>query len=196
MNDFFYLLKKRASFALKPKIYKYRKKSKLLFQALFALYILLCSSLSHSLLVNKILIQGNKIIETDMIRSHIQLKKDALYNKKTVQKDFRQLMALGFFDDISIHSFKAKNGRLNILYKFKERIYISKLEFKGNHSLNTEELKKLSLVEEHNFLDSDKLQKTISAIKEKYKEKAYYLAQVSYKVVKIPSKKAKNKKNG
>ena len=183
MSDLFNFFKSRISFVLRPENYKRCKKLKAPLQILFAFYTLLCLPLSHSLLVNKILIQGNKIIETDMIRSHIQLKKDAPYDKNIVHKDFHRLFALGFFDDISIHRFKAERGRLNILYKFKERVYISEIEFKGNKKLNTEELKKLSLVQEHSFLDPDKLKKTILAIKEKYRGKAYYLAKASYKVI-------------
>lgn len=148
-------------------------------------FLFVFSPLSHAVRVNKVSIEGNKIIETELIRSHIQLKKGSSYNEKTVQKDVRQLFSLGFFDDIEVQSSASKKG-LNILYQVKERIHIGEVEFTGNKSVKTEDLKELSLLKEHGFLNFDKLRKTLLAIEEKYKEKAYYLAEVSYKTERIP----------
>ncbi len=147
---------------------------------------------SYAERVNKISVEGNKIIETELIRSHIQLKEGVSYSKKTIQQDVRQLFSLGFFDDIEVHKRSSKRGA-NILYKVKERIHIGEVEFKGNDNIKTEDLKELSLLKEHGFLSFDKFQKTVSAIKEKYKEKGYYLAEVSYKTEKIPKKENKFK---
>ena len=140
---------------------------------------------SYAVKVNKISIKGNKIIETELIRSHIQLKEGSSYNEKTIQKDVRQLFSLGFFDAIEVQSSSAKKG-LNILYQVKERIHIGEVEFKGNDNIKTEDLKELSLIKEHGFLNFNDFQKTALTIKEKYKEKGYYLVEVSYKTEKIP----------
>lgn len=152
------------------------------------LCILIWTPLSHSARVGKISIKGNKIIETGLIRPHIHLKEGAPYSKRLVQKDVRRLFSLGFFDDITVRSRPSKKG-LNIVYEFKERLHIGQVEFKGNKGLRTEDLKELSEVRGHGFLNFNELQNTISAIKEKYKEKGYYLAEVSYKTKRIPKKK-------
>ena len=144
--------------------------------------------MSHAVKVNSLSITGNKIIETDLIRSHIQLKEASSYSEKTIQEDVRQLFSLGFFDDIEVQTTSTKKG-LNVVYQVKERIHIGEVEFKGNDHIKTEDLKELSLIKEHSFLNFDKLQKSLLAIKEKYKEKAYYLAEVSYKTEKIPKEK-------
>ena len=67
----------------------------------FMAFVLFCifiwSPLSHSAKVHGISVKGNKIIETDLIRSHIKLKVGSFYSEKTIQKDVRQLFSLGFF---------------------------------------------------------------------------------------------------
>ena len=103
-----------------------------------------------------------------MIRSHIQLKEGSPYSEKIIQKDVRQLFSLGFFDNIEVHKKSSKKG-LNISYQVKERLPIAEVEFKGNNKINTEDLKELSLIKEHNFLNPNEFQKTALAIKEKYK---------------------------
>ena len=72
------------------------------------------------------------------------------------------------------------------MYQFKERIHIGEVEFKGNDNMKTEDLEELALVKEYSFLNFNELQQTLSAIKEKYKEKGYYLVEVSYKTKAIP----------
>ena len=150
---------------------------------IFLLVFLFFPSLSYAVRINKLSIRGNKIIETGLIRSHIQLKKGSYYSKKKVQKDVQHLFSLGFFDDIKVRTQNSKKG-LNVTYQFKERVHIGEIEFKGNDNLKTEDLKELSLVKEDSFLNFDTLQKTFFAVKEKYKEKGYYLAELSYRTEK------------
>ncbi len=157
-------------------------------QALALLCAFVWTPLAHSARVQNVSVKGNKIIETSLIKSHIQLKKGSIYSEKAVQKDVRQLFSLGFFDYIEARKSAGQKG-VNIIYKLKERIHIGQVEFKGNDSVKTDDLKDLSLVKEHSFLNFDKLKKTFSAIKEKYKEKGYYLAEVSYKTEQLPKEK-------
>ena len=148
-------------------------------QRIIFFVILFYLPLAHSSVVHKLSIGGNKLIESSVIRSHIKLKKGVKYSSRQVQKDVKKLFSLGFFDDIKVYRSYNKKGRLHLLYKFKERAFISQIQFKGNKKLSTEDLKELSLIKEYSFLDYDKLNRTLLAVKEKYKEKAYYLAEVS-----------------
>ena len=152
------------------------------------LFILFYLPLAYSVKVWKLSIQGNQFADSALIRSHIQLKKGSVYKPNKAQRDVKKLFSLGFFDDINVYTSYDKKGRLKLLYKFKERLFISQIQFKGNENFNTKELDELSLIKEYSFLDYDKLEKTILDIKEKYKEKAYYLAEVSYSVKKDAKK--------
>ena len=149
-----------------------------LFSAFF-----LFSPFVYSKKVGRISIQGNKLIEKSLIQSHIQMKEGLPYSAQKAKKDVRKLFSLGFFDDIQVHVHSGKKG-LNVLYRLKERIPIAEVEFKGNSHIQTEDLKELSLIKEHDFLNWGDLQKTFSAIREKYREQGYYTVEVSYKTQK------------
>ena len=152
---------------------------------LFALFYLPCA---YSVKVHKLSVKGSQLVETSVIKSHIKLKKGSSYSSRQVQKDVKKLFSLGFFDDIKVYTSYDKKGRLNLLYKLKERVFISQIQFKGNKKLSTEDLKELVLIQEYSFLDHNKLKKSLLAIKEKYKEKAYYLAEVFHTVKKDSNK--------
>ncbi|MCY4321212.1 MAG: outer membrane protein assembly factor BamA [Bdellovibrionaceae bacterium] len=149
-------------------------------QYIIIFFTLFYTSISYSATVYKVSIKGNRLVETSIIKSHIQLNKGSVYSSKKVQKDVKKLFSLGFFDDIKVYSSYDKKNRLHLLYDFKERIFISEIQFKGNKSITLEELKKLSFINEYSFLNYDNLKKSLSVITEKYKEKAYYLAELSY----------------
>ena len=155
-------------------------------------FLFVFSPLAYSVKVNRIDIKGNHIVEEKLIRSHIQLKKGSVYSEKKIQADVRQLFSLDFFDNIEVSAFPVKKG-FNILYDFKERVVISEVEFKGNKHVKTDSLKELSLVKGHEFLNQDKLQRTFLAIKNKYKEKGYYVSEVSHKLEKDKTEKDKFK---
>ena len=138
--------------------------------------------------VNQVLIKGNKIIDEELIRSHIQMKNNSDYSEKTIQEDVRHLFSFGFFDDIEVRK-SYKRGRLNLIYEFKERIHIGAVEFVGNKKIGAETLKELLLLREYDFLNLDQLRNSLSAIKAKYIEKSYYFVEVSYRTEKSLSKK-------
>lgn len=137
--------------------------------------------------IGRVIIKGNKIIETSIIRDQIQLKKGSFYNKNIIQQDVRNLFSLHFFETIEVHKRSSSKG-LTLVYQVKERLPVDEVEFKGNKHIKAEDLMEISSIKEHSFLSPADLQKTIFDIQERYKEKAYYFAQVSYKTEKIPKK--------
>ena len=154
------------------------------------LSILLFMPLAQAQKVEELSIKGNQEISSDLIRSHISLKKGTFYSPDKAHQDIKQLFSLGFFEDIQIHRSYTPSKKLKLSYHFKERPFISTISFEGHKKMNTKELKEISLLEEYQFLDPDKLQKTLQAIKKKYEEKAYYLMTSSYEL----KKDTKNKK--
>ena len=140
-------------------------------------------------IIQELSIKGNQMISDSFIRSHIQLKKGSFYTKQKADEDLKHLFSLNFFEDIQIHKSYDKKNNLKLSYHFKERPFISIVKFNGNKKLTSSDLEEISLLEEYQFLDPDKLKKTLLAVKEKYKEKAYYLMESSYQLKKDPKNK-------
>ena len=158
---------------------------------LFFTGLIFYSSFSYGVKVHKITIKGHKIIEQSLIKSHLQLKVKKHYSFLKVKQDVKNLSSLGFFDSVEVHTYKSKKG-IHVIYKVKERPFIGEIEFKGNKSVNKEDLNELSKIKPDDFLNFDTLYKTLSAIKDKYKEKGYFFASVSHKISPLAkSRKAK-----
>ena len=51
---------------------------------------------------------------------------------------------------------------------------------KGNKEFSEEDLKEIVTVKEFEFVDFKDLEETLAAIKKKYKEKGYFLSEVSF----------------
>ena len=137
--------------------------------------------------VNRIILQGNQLIDSNLIRSHLsdsyaRIKAETLWTKRDIQKDVRHLFSLGFFEDIQVRGTQSKKGGWLLFYQFKERSYISSIEFKGNNKLNEKELKEDFLIKEYEFLNPNQLKKALNEVKKQYEEKAYYLADISYQL--------------
>ena len=157
-----------------------------------SLLIFFQTALAEAKLVNRIFIIGNHVVESSVIRSHISLKKRRPYRASSVQKDVKNLFSLGFFDDIEVRTRNVSKNKLNVTYIVKERQIIKSIKFVGNKNVNTDEIKEISLIKKGQFLNFDKLRETFSKIKDIYKEKGYFLADLSYKM--IPVKKDKKAK--
>ena len=143
-------------------------------------------------IAKNIVIKGNHFVSTKLIQSHLKVKAGEAWNELKIQNDVRHLFSLGVFEDIQVTGRPNKKGRWTLTYKVKERIFISILEFKGNKKLNDKDLKEEALIEEHSFLNPDKLKKTLADIKKKYREKAYHSVKLSYHLEKDEeNKKAK-----
>ena len=137
--------------------------------------------------VDRIVLQGNQLIDSNTISSHLshsyaRIKAKTPWTKRDIQKDVRHLFSLGFFEDIQVRRTQRKKGGWVLFYQFKERSYISSIEFKGNSNLNDKELKEDFLIKEYEFLNPNQLRKALNELKKKYEEKAYYLADISYRL--------------
>ena len=142
-------------------------------------------------IVKNLSIEGQKFLESSLIKKHLSLKEGETYSFVKVKKDVKSLYALGFFEDVEVFKESVSKKFVNVLYRVKEKPLVGKIEFEGNKELSEEDLKELLEVEEFEFVNFKTLKDTLEAIKKKYKERGYFLSEVSYKV--RPFKKEKGK---
>lgn len=154
----------------------------------FFLFFSFISSLAYSKNIQAVFVKGNTTIKTALILTHISAKAGQAYSKKKVTQDVRQLFSLGFFDDIKVKTRYTSLG-LQLVYQVKELVQISKITFTGHKQLQTKDLEELFLIQNDEFLNPYKLQKSFQAIKQKYHDEGYYKIQISYKLSPISKSK-------
>ena len=137
-----------------------------------------------SLEINKIVIQGNKIVEEEAIRSKITSKVNQQYSNKKTREDVQRIFSTGWFHDVEVHREAKANKKVTLIYKVKEKPVVEKIIYKGNNSLSKKDLDEIFNFSAYDFFSYKKIKLAIKGIKDEYEQKGYYLAQISHSVKK------------
>ncbi len=125
-------------------------------------------------------VEGNRRVEADTIKATVT-KKGARYDPRRVEADVRALMKLGFFSDVVVE-IEGGADRPVLVFKVTERPTVKEATIVGNDELTKEDLKDTVEVKAFTILDLVAVKKDVKKIQEKYIEKGFYLAEVTYKL--------------
>ncbi len=126
-------------------------------------------------------IEGNRRIETDLIRINISAKVGEPLSQETVSNDIKKIYKLGFFDDVSAEVEKTPEGVI-LIYNVKEKPVVVDLRIKGNKKIKTDEILKVIEVKEGRIIELEKAKMSAAAIKKLYLDKGYVAAEVNYDI--------------
>ncbi len=131
--------------------------------------------------ISKVLVDGNKRIETDAIRRVIKTETGGIYQPKDLADDLKAVYAMGYFDDVRIESENTAEGKA-VTFKVKEKPTISAIIIKGNRVYEGEKIKEVLNLKTGSILNFVMVQKNIERIEGLYKEKNYHNVSVEYKI--------------
>jgi outer membrane protein insertion porin family len=125
-------------------------------------------------------VEGNRRVEADTIKATVT-RKGARYDPRRVEADVRALMKLGFFSDVVVEV-EGDAASPVLVYRVTERPIVKEATIVGNDELSKDDLKDTVEVKALTILDLVAVKKDVKKIQEKYIEKGYYLAEVSYQL--------------
>jgi len=131
--------------------------------------------------ISAIEVEGNRRVEVDAIRGVLSTKVGQTVDPKKVQADVRAVMKLGYFSDVTIDE-KGPPGKPILVVKVVEKPSVQDVRIQGNDEIATDDLKDLVEVKRYAILDTSAVRRTVKKIQEKYVEKGFYLADVTWKV--------------
>ncbi len=134
--------------------------------------------------IGKIIVTGNKIVESSAVRSKLLSRVNSVYSPKKIRTDVKSLFNTGWFYSVEVQ--KKTGKKITLIYKVKEKPIVEKIIYKGNSSLSKKELEEIFPFLPHEFLDHKKARLAVKDIKKEYEKKGYYLADLSYSVEKTP----------
>ena len=126
-------------------------------------------------------IEGNRRIETDLIRINISAKVGEPLSQETVSNDVKKIYKLGFFDDVSAEVEKTPEGVI-LIYNVKEKPVVVDLRVKGNKKIKTDDILKVIEIKEGRIIELEKVKMSEAAIKKLYLDKGYVAAEVNYDI--------------
>jgi len=146
--------------------------------------LLLCLLLNASLLlsqniINSIDVSGNKNVSKEKILILMKMKPGSQFNEGVLREDIQKIMESGFFSSVSYETASSEKG-IDIKIKVVENPVVKNIYFKGNRIFKTKDLIEFLGINKGDILNEVKLLSGIEKIKEKYKEKQFYFAEVDY----------------
>jgi outer membrane protein insertion porin family len=133
------------------------------------------------LTIEKIIVKGNKKIESDAIKAKLVSKEGAPFNNETVRQDIQELFNLGYFYDVEVDRTET-SPKVTLTYTVTEKPSISEIEYKGNDELEDTELKETSGIKPYEILNMAKIREAIEKIEKLYEDKGYFLARINFRI--------------
>lgn len=139
------------------------------------------SPASAAALVSKVIVEGNRKIDSGAILQKVQSKAGAALSMDLVREDIRSIFSLGYFESVQVEQEEGPDGT-RLYFIVSERPVIGKIVFEGFSALEKDEVKTAIPSKEYEVLDIHKLGLSVAKMNELYEEKGHYLADVQYAV--------------
>ena len=147
--------------------------------------LLFCFSLAipaaNSVLVGDLIFEqsGGKPVVEDLLRFNVRLQPGKPYDPGMLDGDIKRLHELGYFSDVVANAEPMKDGKLKLKFRLKLHAVVTAVIFDGNQKFETEDLAKLVNIGIEAPLNERNLRDGASALREFYRDKGYFDAEIS-----------------
>jgi outer membrane protein insertion porin family len=132
-------------------------------------------------LIAKVLIEGNRAIEESAIRAQIKTREGEVYSPATIRGDLKALYQMGYFRNIQVE--KRDWGREKaVVFVVEEKPVVREIKFSGNKHIKTSDLLEVVDLKPRTVLNLNAVKENVNKIIKKYREEAYFLAEVQYEL--------------
>jgi len=131
--------------------------------------------------VSKITFNGVKNIKTELITAVMSLKPKTEFSEAKALADFKKIYDLGFFSDLEIAKDAGKEG-IEIIVTVKEKPVLEDIVYNGAKGIGAGELETETGLKKGDSFEPSLIKKTLEKLLEKYQEKGYNLASITYEL--------------
>ncbi|MBW2052755.1 MAG: outer membrane protein assembly factor BamA [Deltaproteobacteria bacterium] len=137
--------------------------------------------------LSKIIISGNKRIESDAIKTVLKSKEGDIFSKTKISDDLKSIYRMNYFEDVKVEVEDSEEGKI-VHFTVDEKPSIRQIEFVGVRRVEEKDLREVLGYSLYSIQDTKKIVDSVENIKEVYREKGYYNAEVIYKIENIGPK--------
>ena len=130
-------------------------------------------------LIAKVLVEGNRTIEESAIRAQIKTKEGDLYSPSAIREDLKSIYQMGFFQDVRVEM-RDWDRKKAVVFVLEEKPIVKEVKFSGNKEIKTSELLEAIELKPRTVLNLIAIQESVGKILKKYREEAYFAAEVRY----------------
>ena len=122
---------------------------------------------------------GGKGVVEDLLRFNVRLQPGKDYNAQLMDEDVKRLHEMGYFSDVAASLEPMQNGQIKLKFKLKLHATVAEVIFDGNQKFETADLAKLVNIGLDSPLNERSLRDGAAALREFYRDKGYYDAEVA-----------------
>src|SRR6266849_1571739 len=139
--------------------------------------------------ITKINIQGNRRVEADAIRAALPLKPGDTFDRRKLKDALLAVWKTGYFNDIKldVSAVPPPGTGYQLTVLVSEKPAVREIKLEGNAELSRDDLKETIEVKQFQILDPEGVRKSAKKMQEKYVEKGYFLAEVSWRLDPLPN---------
>jgi outer membrane protein insertion porin family len=136
--------------------------------------------------VDSIHVAGNRRIEKAAILAVVGTEPGDRLDLDKLDKDLRDIYKMGFFKDVTMDVSDGPAGKV-ITFNVVEKPSVGKIVFVGNDEIDDEDLQKELGINLYSILDFNAIKHSVNRLKDLYKEKGYYNAEVTETTETLPN---------
>ncbi|MYL84492.1 outer membrane protein assembly factor BamA [Desulfovibrio aerotolerans] len=126
-------------------------------------------------------VEGNSILDKEVVILKIQSQVNQPYDPKTVNDDVKKLFDMGYFDDVQVRLEAAPGGK-RLTFVVKEKPRIQAIGVTGNGDVKKDDVLEAMSTKSGGVLNLKVLADDLGKIRELYSKKGYYKTEVTYEL--------------
>ena len=131
--------------------------------------------------IYEVRVENNRRVEAEAIRRAIKQRVGQPFNAAKTADDIRALWALKYFSDVRLLVQRTPKGVAYVI-RVEEKPAIHAVTLSGNDELSKDDFKDVIDLKAYSILDQAAVKRNVKKIQEKYVEKGFFLAEVTYQL--------------
>jgi outer membrane protein insertion porin family len=127
-------------------------------------------------------IEGNRRVEPEAIRRALKQKVGDIFDREKTVEDLRSLWGLNYFSDVQLLLQRTAGPGVIYVIRVVERPAVRQIKLEGNEELSRDDFKEQIDLKPYSILDLDAVRRNAKKIQDKYIEKGFFLAEVTYRL--------------
>jgi outer membrane protein insertion porin family len=133
-----------------------------------------------NVIVEQVLVSGNRRIESDAVKAVVATKVGEKLSEKRLAEDVKRIYGLGFFHDVRVEIDRAPGGGAVVTFAVAENPVIRQVSISGNEEIASDDIKQKLTITVGSTVDYPLLMENKQRIEAQYQAKGYYQAKVTY----------------
>lgn len=133
----------------------------------------------QGLTIQKVSIEGNRLIEDERIKQSMLIRPGSLFNQKTLQQDLRRIYKMGYFTDSLKAVPVATRDGIVVRITVQENVPVTGVHIKGNTKVPESELQQVFSDQTGFPQNIGQVNEAVQKIEKLYADKGYILSRVT-----------------